>query len=283
MPVHFNVVPDRSRSCPKKLMPLPSEKFYSARIVERRDISSDLWSIRVDPGGEFHFRSGQYATLGVVTPEKHHERPYSIVSAPHEALLEFFFELVPHGQVTPRLHALKIGDEISMRKHARGNFTLDGSGGCVNHFLVGTVTGVAPYISYMRSLYCEWKTSKAAVMPRLFVLEGASRSWELGYSAEFERVAREVPWLTYVPTVSRPWEDQPWSGETGRVDDLIRKYTDQWKLTPADTRVYLCGHPEMVENVRGIVRRRGWQESTIRAEAYFVPPRHDYTSESDEE
>jgi len=62
-------------------MPPPGNKFYSARILERRDISDDLWALRLDPGGEFPFRSGQYATLGVVTPEKHHERPYSIVSA----------------------------------------------------------------------------------------------------------------------------------------------------------------------------------------------------------
>ena len=263
-------------------MPPSGSKFYSARILERRDISDDLWAIRVDPGEEFPYRSGQYATLGVVTPEKHHERPYSIVSAPHEKSLEFFFELVPHGQVTPRFHAFRVGDEITMRKTAKGNFTLDRSGGRPNHFLVATVTGVAPFVSYIRSLHHEWNNTKTAEMPKLFVLDGASRSWELGYSAEIEKIAGEVSWLTYVPTVSRPWEDREWRGETGRVDDLIRKYTDLWKLTPGDTKVYLCGHPEMIENTRGIVRRRGWQENAIQAEAYFVPPRHDYSAESDD-
>jgi ferredoxin--NADP+ reductase len=217
-----------------------------------------------------------------MTPEKHHERPYSIVSAPHEKYLEFFFELVPHGQVTPRLHATAVDEEITVRKSARGNFTLDLSGGCVNHFLIGTVTGVAPYVSYVRALHREWKAAPGGPQPKLFVLEGASRSWEFGYSAEFDAVSREVPWLTYVPTVSRPWEDQNWHGETGRVDDLIRKYSDSWNLTPADTRVYLCGHPGMIENVRGIVRRRGWPETNIRSEAYFVPPRHDPAAEADE-
>jgi ferredoxin--NADP+ reductase len=263
-------------------MPDTASKFYAARIVERRDISSDLWALRVDPGGEFPFRSGQYATLGVVTPEKRHERPYSIVSAPHEKLLEFFFELVPHGQVTPRLYKLKVGDEITLRKTARGNFTLDVSNGRANHFLISTVTGVAPYVSYVRSLYEQWKSDKSADAHKLFILDGASRSWELAYSAELQAISREVPWLTYLPTASRPWEDQEWRGETGRVDDLIRKYSDAWKLTPGDSKVYLCGHPDMIENVRGIVRRRGWQEDSIQAEAYFVPPRHDYAADSDE-
>jgi ferredoxin/flavodoxin---NADP+ reductase len=260
------------------LIPLPSNKFYSARIIERRDISDDLWAFRLDPGGEFPYRAGQYATLGVVTPEKHHERPYSIVSAPHETSLEFFFELVPHGQVTPRFHQLRVGDQITLRKAAKGNFTLDLSGEHTNHFLIATVTGVAPFVSYVRSLKYEWKKAGFSGAHRLFILEGGSRSWELGYSDEIDGVAREVSWLTYIPTVSRPWEDLEWRGETGRVDDLVRKYADMWNLTPGNTNVHLCGHPNMIENVRGIVRRRGWEEHSIRAEAYFVPPRHDYTA-----
>jgi ferredoxin--NADP+ reductase len=259
-----------------------NSKFYSARIIERRDISNDLWALRVDPGGEFPYRPGQYATLGVVTPEKHHERPYSIVSAPHEQYLEFFFELVPHGQLTPRLHKAQVGDEITLRKTGKGTFTLDASSARANHFLIATVTGIAPYVSYVRSLYRQWKASPTATLARVLILDGASRSWELAYSAELAGIAREVPWLTYVPTVSRPWEDKTWSGEVGRVDDLIRKYTDLWNLSPDNSKIYLCGHPEMIENTRGIVRRRGWLETAIQAEAYFVPPRHDYSSDSDE-
>src|SRR5579863_1252503 len=143
-------------------MPTLGNKFYSARILERRDISDDLWAFRVDPGGEFPYRAGQYATLGVITPEKHHERPYSIVSAPHEKYLEFFFELVPHGQVTPRFHQARAGDEITLRKFAKGNFTLDLSGKRSNHFLIATVTGVAPFVSYVRSLQLEWNAAKSA-------------------------------------------------------------------------------------------------------------------------
>jgi ferredoxin/flavodoxin---NADP+ reductase len=263
-------------------MPPSGNKWFSARILERRDICDDLWVIRVDPGGEFWFRAGQYATLGIVTPEKHNERPYTIVSAPHEKFLEFFIELVPHGQVTPRLHSLQPGDEITMRKSAKGNFTLDLSGERANHLLIATVTGVAPFVSYVRSLNQAWKAGEIRGEHRLFILEGASRSWELGYGDELAQVASEVPWLTYVPTISRPWEDEKWTGETGRVDDLIRKYADAWRLTPEDTKIYLCGHPDMIENARGIVRRRGWQEKAINAEAYFVPARHDYMVEPED-
>lgn len=251
-------------------MPPSNNKFYSARILERRDLSDDLWVVRVDPGGEFPYRAGQYATLGVVAPNKHYERPYSIVSAPHEKLLEFFIELVPNGELTPLLHQCQVGDSLTMRKSGKGKFTLDVSGGRTNHFLIGTVTGVSPYVSYARSLYNDWKAGKFDGKHRLYVLEGASRSWELGYSGELEKMAKEVPWLTYVATISRPWEDPQWKGETGRVDDVMRKYAAMWNLAPENTKVYLCGHPGMIENVTGIARRAGWPTDAIQSEAFFV-------------
>jgi len=247
------------------------EKFYRARITKRRDISSDLWVIRADPGGAYPFVPGQYATLGVVTPGKHLERAYSIVSAPHEGYLEFFIELVPHGEVTPKLYPFQVGDEITLRKSAKGRFTLDTSSGRTNHLLLATVTGVAPFVSFVRSLYHQGQTVKTAGLNRLFLIDGASRLKELGYREELTRIASEVPWLTYVPTVSRPWEDPSWKGETGRVDDLVRKYADSWGLTPENTVTYLCGHPTMLENAKSILKRRGWQNDALKEEAYFVP------------
>jgi ferredoxin--NADP+ reductase len=251
---------------------LPStDKFYSARIMKRRDISDDLWVIRADPGGEFPFVPGQYATLGVMTPEKHLERAYSIVSAPHEKFLEFFIELVPQGVLTPKLYPFQVGDEITLRKAAKGRFTLDTSSGRTNHLMLATVTGVAPFVSFVRSLYHQGIGAKSASTNKLFLIDGASRSRELGYREELARIAADVPWLTYVPTISRAWEDNAWKGETGRVDELVRKYSDSWGLTPENTAAYVCGHPTMIENVKGILRRRGWEKNAVREEVYFIP------------
>ncbi len=86
-----------------------------------------------------------------------------------------------------------------------------------------------------------------------------------------ERFAAEVPWLEYVPTISRPWDDSKWTGEVGRTDDLIRKYTQLWGLKPETTSAYLCGHPKMIENGKGILTRAGWVKEQIKEEVYFVP------------
>jgi ferredoxin/flavodoxin---NADP+ reductase len=252
---------------------IADDRFYRATVTGRTDLSHDLWTMRIRPEGEFKFSPGQYATLCLTGAARRLERPYSIVSAPHEDELEFFFELVPGGDLTPELHQLQVGDALHMRKTQKGRFTLDIAAG-TNHFMVCTVTGVAPFVSFIRTLYRDWNEAKFQGDHQFFLLNGASRSWEFGYVKELQKIAAEVTWLKYVPTVSRPWEDAKWPGEVGRVDELIRKYTDKWELNAANTVAYLCGHPGMVEQGKGILQRRGFRKESIKEEVYWVPAKH---------
>jgi ferredoxin--NADP+ reductase len=248
------------------------DKHYQATILERRDLSEDLWLVKIDPGGPIPFKAGQYATLGVEHDGKRIERAYSIVSSPYEQQwLEFFIELVPHGELTPQLYRLQPGDKLLCRKIAKGRFMLDLGSGRTNHLLLATATGLAPFVSYVRTLYQDWK-SGGSPMPgnhRFFCVQGASRSLEFGYRDEMEKVAAEVPWFRYVGTVSRPSEDTEWAGESGRVEEVIRKYTEIWGLKPAETTGYLCGHPSMVRSGRAILERSGWRKDQLFEEVYF--------------
>ena len=251
-------------------MAVPSDKHTQAEIIERRDFSDDLWAIRLKAETPLKFAPGQYATFGILDGEKVIERPYSIVSSPYEESLEFFLERVPEGGLTPRLHELQPGAKLVLRKVAKGRFTLDTQSGHKKHFMVATVTGLAPYCSMVRLLYQDWKEGKLPAGWQVVVLQGASHSRELGYREEFERYAREAPWLTYIPTISRPWEDPDWSGEVGRCEDILRKYSDQLNLAATDTTAYFCGHPEMIEKSKGILLRRGFPKESLREEQYWV-------------
>lgn len=251
---------------------LLDDKHYRARITKRADFAPDLWMIRVDPGAEFAFAAGQYATLGVEKDTRRLERPYSIASSPYEKELEFFFELVPNGATTPPLYDLQLGDEVLVRKSAKGRFTLDtAQPQRTNHLMVSTVTGVAPFVSYVRTLLKDWKDGRFTGDHKLYLLHGASRSWEFGYREELECIAKQAPWFQCVFTVSRPWEDENWRGEVGRVDELIRKYADQWGCGAGNSVGYLCGHPEMVEHSKGILKRIGFAKENLREEVYWVP------------
>jgi ferredoxin--NADP+ reductase len=254
-------------------MTIPDERFFQAQVTKRIDFAPDLWMFRIRSGGEFNFVPGQFATLGVEGPNgRRIERPYSIASAPAEDEVEFFFELVPEGALTPLLHKMQPGDQLLMRKVAKGKFSLDTSNGRKNHLLISTVTGVAPFVSYVRTLSRDWKEGRFDGSHKLYLLNGASRPWEFGYKDELGRYEKELPWFNYVPTVSRPWDHADWPGETGRADDILRKYADQWGLDATNTVAYLCGHPEMIEHSKAILKRRGFTEKgSVKEEVYWIP------------
>jgi ferredoxin/flavodoxin---NADP+ reductase len=260
------------------MMALADDKHYLAKITKRIDFAPELWMIRINPGAGFKFTPGQYATLGIQGEDKRSERPYSIASSPYESDIEFFFELVPNGELTPRIYALQPGDELLMRKASKGRFVLDTVSGRTKHLLVCTVTGVAPYVSFIRTLFKYWNEGKFKGEHELFLLNGASRSWEFGYVEELQKYAQAVPWLKYVPTVSRPWDDPKWTGEIGRVDELIRKYADTWGITSQNGVGYLCGHPEMIEHGKGILKRIGFTKEFLREEIYWIPSKETATA-----
>jgi len=180
------------------------DTFLRATITKRTEISKDLWVIRGDPGGPFAFTAGQYATLGVATAQGLVERAYSIVSWPYERELEFYFELVHDGELTPLLYRRRAGDALTIRKRTKGRFVIDQTSGRTNHLLLCTVTGIAPFVSYARTLKKEWDEGLFKGDHRLFLIQGASHAIEFTYRDEIETLARAVPWLKYVPTISRP-------------------------------------------------------------------------------
>ena len=186
--------------------------------------------------------------------------------------MEFFFELVPEGALTPLLHKMQPGDQLLMRKAPKGKFSLDTSNGRNNHLLISTVTGVAPFVSYVRTLSKDWKEGRFDGSHKLYLLNGASRPFEFGYKDELTQFDKELPWFKYVPTVSRPWDHSDWSGEIGRADDILRKYADHWELDATNTVAYICGHPEMIEHSKAILKRRGFVEKgSVKEEVYWIP------------
>lgn len=251
-------------------MPVPDPRYLPATVTARTEISHDLWLMRIDHGGQFSFRAGQYATLGLERDGHLVQRAYSIASSPYEPELELFIELVPHGELTPLLYQLRPGDPLTLRRAAKGRFLLEAAPLTTDHLFLCTVTGVAPFLSLLRTLVRDWEQGTYPGDHRLFLIQGASHSSEFGYLDELQTLAGRVPWFTYVPTVSRPWADAAWPGETGRVDDVLRKYADRWFEDPSRGMAHLCGHPSMIEHGKAILERRGWAKERMKEESYFV-------------
>ena len=237
-----------------------------AELIERRDVSANLAILRLRVAERLSFAAGQYATIGIPIDGDVVERPYSIVSSPHEPFLEFFIELVPGGLITPKLWELELGSPLLVRRRIVGQFTLDTD--VTHHVMLATVTGVAPFISILRTQQID-RERGATSNHQFVVIHGASQSADFGtYCSELEELSR-AGWLTYIPTISRPWAEPSWKGETGRVEDILRKHADRLGFDHTNSVAYACGHPQMVANVKEILTRARFQKDQIKEEKFF--------------
>lgn len=227
-------------------------------MTERRNLTPDLAVIRLQPEIPYAFTPGQYCTIGLDGVE----RPYSIVSSPHEPFLELFLELVPHGELTPKLWTLRVGDAVSLRPRPKGVFTLEEK--FPVHLMVATVTGIAPFVSMLRHAI-----HRGERRFRFVVLQGASYQDEFAYREELEAAsARHPELLAYISTVSRPGEERNrgWAGATGRVNTVVEEHVECLGLPARSTAAYACGHPGMIEDMARRLRLRGF---LVKEEKYW--------------
>jgi len=248
---------------------------YNATVIGREEINPQLLILRVRPDVElFEFRPGQFGVLGLLgnaprveestpedkpsEPDKMIRRAYSIASASIERrYLEFYLTLITSGQLTPRLFALQHGSQLFLGPKASGVFTLDRVPPGKAVVLIATGTGLAPYLSMLRTMLVN-ETQR-----RFVVLHGARFGWDLGYRGELESLARLRPNFTYIPSITRPDQDPHFHGRTGRIQALVEQGVVEQEsgvaLDPAQADVFLCGNPEMVKAVKAMLEARGFK------------------------
>ena len=80
-------------------------------------------------------------------------RAYSIASSSVERrYVEFYLTLITSGQLTPRLFALRHGSRLFLGPKGSGVFTLDRVLPGKAVVLIATGTGLAPYVSMLRTI-----------------------------------------------------------------------------------------------------------------------------------
>ncbi|MBN2747285.1 MAG: ferredoxin--NADP reductase [Bacteroidales bacterium] len=192
-------------------------------------------------------------------PNKMIKRAYSIASSSKsKEFLEFYITLVHSGALTPRLFNLKIGDKVGVGQKFVGMFTLDQIPNDQNVVLIATGTGVAPYMSMLRSDALK-RTGKLAV------IHGAANSWDLGYSSELQLLQSFAPNFSYIPTITEPQKElAQWNGYTNWIQDMWKNGVVQEKwgvdVTPENTHVFLCGNPRMTGDMTKLLEEEGYSE-----------------------
>lgn len=248
--------------------PIAAESaHYNAHVSRRVDLTESLAFIWVKfDGSPVDFAPGQYLTIGVESNGKLVQRPYSVASSPRETEegYEYYVRLVNGGMFTPLLWRLPVGQGMSM-KGPKGKFVLEPDDDRT-HVFISSGTGIAPFISMMKTLLHD------GVPRRAVVLHGASYEHDLGYRELLEAWVRDGTYpLHYVPTVSRPGspENNRWSGRVGRVEAIVPAVYDELGLTPDDSIAYICGNPDMISSVEATLLARGFPEEQVKKELYW--------------
>src|SRR5271169_5560836 len=120
------------------------------QVLDVRHWTDTLFSFKTTRDASFRYQSGQFVMIGLEVGGKPLLRAYSLASAHYDDELEFFSIKVPDGPLTSRLQHLKEGDEILIGRKPTGTLVVDNLRPGRTLFLLGTGTGLAPFLSIIR-------------------------------------------------------------------------------------------------------------------------------------
>ena len=249
--------------------------FNQERVTGVHHWTDTLFSFTTTRDPAFRFKNGQFTMIGLEVDGKPLLRAYSVVSPNYDDELEFFSIKVQDGPLTSRLQHLKEGDAIIVSRKAVGTLVLDNLTDAKNLYLIGTGTGLAPFMSLIRDPETYERYEKVVLV------HGCRQVAELAYGETITRALPEDEFLgdmirerlIYYPTVTR----EPFRNR-GRITDLISSgqiFEDIGlpPITRENDRVMLCGSPQMIPDLRTMLDERGFQEGNHGEPAHFVVER----------
>lgn len=227
------------------------EQWQQGTVVENKRWNDRLCSLKIDVTLP-DFEAGQFIRVGLPDlgggggvdgeANKIAARPYSFVNAPHEALLEIYFNQVPKGSLSNRLHALREGDAIYVAGRATGKMTLSEMPAGQTLWLLCTGTALGPFLSILKTQPA-WQQFEKIVL-----VHGVRRADELNYVDLITKLQqRHSEQLIKVNSVTQELLEDVL---TQRIPDAISNGELEEKVAiPFDvktSRVMICGNPEMV-------------------------------------
>ncbi len=259
---------------------------YNATITRIDEFNEYLavFHIKPDEGEVPAFEPGQFTTLGLIDPQaepkigkdgqpkpKLIKRAYSIGSSSgRRDQMEFFIILVEDGALTPLLWKVGVGGRIWMSSKISGDFTLESVPDGKDLVLVSTGTGLAPYISMMRRYHAERRWN------RWVIINGVRYAKDFGYVDELRAMEAAHDDLVYLPLATR---DDTWTGLKGRVPTILEPEAFRTHagapLDPDQSHVFLCGNPQMIDDVeaglldRGFTTHKKREPGNIHLERYW--------------
>lgn len=240
---------------------IPEELFnvkqYDYTVAGLDLVTPKIKHVKLDlpAGKEIEFKPGQY--IQILTPiykgnDEEVYRAYSLASCPSKKdQIELFIGYIPEGKCSTYIHQfLKEKDKLTV-VGPFGDFCYQDNDR--EMIMVAIGTGMAPIMSilqHMRSNNIDRKCT---------FYFGARTTEDLYMMDELRKLEEDLENFTLVPVLSRPKPEENWTGEVGRVTDLLEKYVTDGENKEA----YLCGSPVMIDSVVEILINKGIPEELV--------------------
>ncbi len=244
-----------------------------------------LFSFTIERPEWFRFEAGQFVMIGLTGDDgKPIMRAYSMASPPWHDHIEFLSIAVPDGPLTSRLKHIQPGDEILLGNKPTGTLVHSALTPGKNLFLIGTGTGLAPWMSIIRTpetyrrfahvYLCHGVRHVNELAYHAYLKTDIFADEMLGFALESEGIEDGLNTrLTYYPTVTREaFHTQ------GRITDQIRNASlfqalglAQTQFNPETDRVMVCGSLAFNREMEAICESHGLREgATNRPDGFVV-------------
>jgi ferredoxin--NADP+ reductase len=242
--------------------------LIEAKITFRRDWAPGLATLGLSAALDT-FRPGQFVNLGLEVAGELVRRAYSLASAPG-ADPEIFLNEVEGGGLTPSLFRLQPGDRVLVEQKPQGFFTLDWVPPADELWLCATGTGLAPFVSMLRS------GEPLQKFLRVVLVHGVRQSDQLAYAGELESLgAASHGRFAHIGVVSRQ-PDAP-GVLHGRITSALEsgalEQSAGLQLSPTHSHVMLCGNPTMIDEMTAQLAARGLRRHRQRKPGHVTSER----------
>ncbi|RVU02253.1 ferredoxin--NADP reductase [Novosphingobium umbonatum] len=243
------------------------------RVLSVRHWNEHLFSFTITRPASLRFRSGEFVMIGLAVEGRPLLRAYSIASPAWAEELEFLSIKVPDGPLTSQLQAIAPGDPIYLGKKPTGTLVLDTLLPGRRLFLLGTGTGLAPFLSLARDpeVYDRFG--------QILLTHGVRRVSDLAFRDMLEGALAGDPLVgdqallqfRYQPTVTR--EEFPTRGRIGdlaRDGRLFAKLAGPAQFCSETDRVMLCGSMAFNRDMANMLREQGFAEGSNAQPGHFA-------------
>lgn len=242
------------------MLKLPEQSdFYSqGTVVAHEMLNKNTLLFIIALKEAFEFNAGQFVNLQRADGLT---RSYSIANTAQQSnTLEFHIRRLADGKFTAWLHdAVKVGDTIAVSE-PRGHCFYLPERKDQGILLVGTGTGLAPLAGILTDALAHGHTGN------IYLFHGSRELADLYRIVEMRALAQQHANFHYIPCLSG--QHVPEGFQRGRVNDVSVATVPDLK----GWRVFLCGHPDMVQQMKKQAFLKGASMSDIYTDAFFVSP-----------